>query len=419
MERTEHTLTLRFNTVDGQTYRLDLEGPDVGERRGEFAPSYDPVTWQAILLALEPDFVLGEADEATRTTLQNLGDLKRLHQTVGSALADALLASEEIRAGFDAALGLAERSRRPLPVEMHFGQGCDALAVLPWELLHHKDRFLVADTSIALSRYPEGTIPPTPALADLPLRVLLVLSEPTDASPIFSQRARGELLHGLRTLDEVGAVIVDLLRPATFDTLVEAVTNGGYHVLVFYGHGAYDEETGGQLLFEDEYGGGARVQAHELGAALRNTDVRLVLLGACQSAQISSPPLAGEGPGVGVWSGTAPALLRAGVPLAVGMQVSMPVDAALAFIRQFALSLAAGKPVIESVGDARKPLVRRKHAQAWFIAALYGRPSDAYRLFDPKAPLPEGTADLRAEMKARRAEIARLEGAIGSVGMLS
>ncbi|MFQ5343221.1 MAG: CHAT domain-containing protein, partial [Anaerolineae bacterium] len=436
MTQPDPKITIRFSTTAGHPYRVDLAGPSVGDFDGDFTPPYDPATWRAIMCALEPGFTLDDADAATRTALQPLGDLKRLPETVGKALAGALLASPGIARGFGVALSMAEKRRQPLPVEMHFGGGCDHLAAMPWELLHHTGRFLVADTSIALSRYPEGAIPPTEALAELPLRVLLVLSEPLDASPIFPQQARAELLHGLRTLDEAGAVIVDLLRPPTYETLVKATTTGGYHVLVFYGHGAYDPETGGQLLFEDEFGDPAPILATELGAALRNTDLRLVLLGACQSAQISPPPTPavspppelGEGPGEGaitpgegaaIWTATAPALIRAGVPLAIGMQVSMRVDAALSFIRQFALSLAAGKPVIEAVGDARKPLVRAKYGRAWFIPALYGRPSGDYRLFDPARPLPEDTAGLRAEMKTERAEIARLEQAIAGVGELS
>jgi hypothetical protein len=81
-------------------------------------------------------------------------------------------------------------------------------------------------------------------------------------------------------------VNADLLRPPTYDTLIEAVNNGEYHVLVFYVHGIYDPEEGDQLSFEDEFGGGALVKAGELGGVLRNTEVRLVVLWACQSAQV-------------------------------------------------------------------------------------------------------------------------------------
>jgi hypothetical protein len=112
MNRTEHKLTIRFGAVDGQTYHLELEGPDVGQRRGSFAPPYDPATWQTISCALEPTFAIEEADEATKAALQSLGEPGRLLETVGEALAGALLADEEIREGFEVALALAEKSRR-------------------------------------------------------------------------------------------------------------------------------------------------------------------------------------------------------------------------------------------------------------------------------------------------------------------
>jgi tetratricopeptide (TPR) repeat protein len=384
-----NTLTIRFSPAGADAYRLDLAGPRVGEVSGAFTPPFDSATWPAIWRGLEPGADISPAD---RHMLLPLGDPACLPETAGRALAVALLADAPVASAFATALSVASAERRPLLVELRFAGGTDAVAALPWELLHHQDRFLVADTSIALTRYPEGALPPTEALAELPLRVLLALAEPVDAAPILSHEARAELMHGLRSLDEAGAVIVDLLRPPTFATLVEAVRNGGYHLLVFYGHGALDG-----LLFEDEYGGGTMVQASELGAALRNTEVRLALLATGQSAQ----------PGASIWSAVAPALVQAGVPLAIGLQTSLPVDAALAFIRQFALSLAAGKPVVEAVADGRLPLTRA--GAAWFVPALYGRPRTDTRLFDLGQALPAETAALRGEMRAVRAEIAQLE----------
>ena len=216
----------------------------------------------------------------------------------------------------------------------------------------------------------------------------------------------------------MGGVILDLLRPPTYAALIEAITNGDYHMLVFYGHGGYDPQSGGLLLLEDEAGGSDIITAAALGAALRNTEVRLVLLGACQSAATSSFSTASGRIG-SIWSGTAPALVRAGVPLAIGMQVSMRVDAALAFIRQFALSLAAGKSVIEAIGDGRKPLLHGGLGEMWYAPALYGRSLDGYRLFDPRSRLPANTAQLRGEMRKQRTEIERLESAIAGVGVLT
>jgi tetratricopeptide (TPR) repeat protein len=399
-------ITIRFRRQRDDTFHLELAGQAVGEQGSPFTPPYDPEIWSAIRRALAPGFDRTAVSPAIQSALQPLGDPAGLPRTVGAALAEALLADETVRIAWQTALGLAERAGRPLPVELRFDDDCAAIAALPWELLHDKGRFLVADSSIALYRYPTLDAPPMRTLAELPLRVLLALAEPVDADPILPQEARRALLHGLRALDEKGAVIVDVLRPPTYNTLVEAVTNGRYQMLVFYGHGAHGDD-GGALLFEDEFGGRNLVPAEVLGRALRNSGVRLALLGACESAVA----------GGDIWQGVAGALVRAGVPLALGMQTTLPVDAALAFIRQFALSLAGGKPVIEAVADGRKPLNQPRYQDAWFIPALYGRPRADTRLVDPEAPLPPGTAELRARMKAQRAQIAQLEQSVTRLGM--
>ena len=172
------------------TYRVDLEGPDVGERHGASRrPTSRPPGrrscshWSRASCWRRPT-------RRCRPRSSRWG-ISPAPETAGGALggrpAGRRGGAERLRRG----PGPGRGERRPLPVEMRFGAGCDALAALPWELLHYRDRFLVADTSIALCRYPEGAIPPTAALAELPLRVLLVLSEPADASPIFPRaRAR-------------------------------------------------------------------------------------------------------------------------------------------------------------------------------------------------------------------------------------
>ena len=162
-------LTIALHRLPDGTYRVHLEGPRVGERRAPFAPPYSPEDWQAIAQGLEPSFDVDQAPPEIQDTLRGLGYPQRLHQTIGAALAQTLLADEQVALGFDSALVSAEAARQPLPVELRFGGGSDALAALPWELLHHSGRFLVADTSIALTRYPEEAIPPTRAMGDLPI----------------------------------------------------------------------------------------------------------------------------------------------------------------------------------------------------------------------------------------------------------
>ena len=198
------TLTIQFTPppIDPPhtatpTYTVRLRSPDVGEASAPMTRPWDLPTWRAIQLALEPNFTYADAPPELRAILDNVGDPRHLKQTVGEGLTAALLEDKSVCSLFDRALALAASNRATLPVELRFAEGCDEVAALPWELIRYEDRFLVADTAIALARYPEGMDPQRcHALADLPLRVLLVLSEPLDASPIFPQRAREELLHG-------------------------------------------------------------------------------------------------------------------------------------------------------------------------------------------------------------------------------
>lgn len=413
-----HPLSIRFQPIEYDTYRVALSGPDIGEAAGHMTLPFDAATRRAIWRALTPNYRAdAPGNRAAEARLADLGDRSRLAENVGRRLTDALLAAPEVRTAFSTAISLAMGERTPLPVELRFGNGCDEVAALPWELLHYRDHFLVSGTTIVLSRYPQDATPPTPVAAALPLRVLLVLSEPLDAGPTLSHQAREELVHGLRRLDEQGAVLVDVLRPPTFATLVETLTTGEYHLLVFYGHGVYRDGQG-HLLFEDDFGGPGLVAAGALANALRNSSVRVVVLGACESAALD-----GEGAedndesAPDIWSGTAPALVKVGVPVVIGMQVNMRVDAALAYLRQFALSIAAGKSVVDAAGDARRPLTAGTYGHAWCIPAVYGRPrDDDFQLFDPAQALPPETVAIRTTMHAARREIQTLEEAVSRSG---
>jgi hypothetical protein len=397
------TLTLRFSRpqAGGDVYDVTLEHPLCGEVSGAFARPFDDATWAAVSLALDPAFDLDDpfqfsADQRAALAAR-LEPLHPLLETVGGALLDALLADEHIGSPWHAALGADADAC--LPVELRLGAGAEPLAALPWETLYdaRARRFLVRDGAIALSRYLAAAAPPGEPLAALPLRVLLVLAEPAGVSPVFPIEEHRALNDGLRSLDQEGAVVVDRLRPPTFEALVQAVTVGGYHVVHFHGHGVYDPADGG---------GRPPRPPPPRGPPQHKTGVRLAFLSACQSAQSDVRPTATP-------SLTA-TLNAAGVPLAVGMQTSVTVAAAVAFARQFYLSLAAGKPAIEAVADARKPLLTAQHRGAWAAPALYGRlrgETGQARLFDLARLGDElaAVAGLRAELQRRRVELAALE----------
>lgn len=408
-------LTLELSQVaDG--YHLKASS-QMGEAEADLAPPFSEVEERALLRALEERKYDGkhfppEEGQALRDLGVLEGDrLVKLLPTVGEALYGALVADGEVRQRMVSTLDAAKLARQPLPVEMRFGAGTHRLARLPWELICDQGRFLVRDTTIALSRYPEAAVPVTESLGDLPLRVLLVISRPAGVVPLDPEEERRALLHGLRTLAEEEDVVVDMLRPPTQEMLAEAVTTGGYHVVHFDGHGGFaldEAEPQGYLVFEDEYGAVQLVSADEMSATLRNTEVRLVVLSACQTAVTAAE---------GMWSGVAPALLQAGVPLVVAMQCSVPTDTAATFARQFYASLAHGKPLIEAVADGRRPLVGRRYHDTWFIPVLYARTAREYRLVRLRPTTLEGEA-LHQELRQRIVESERLEESISRMGVV-
>ncbi len=436
-------LSLNFQAIGEDDCAIALEAEATGEAKGHFHPPFEAATERAMRRALEPGpFRLERFSDEERQALEAAGVLKdgrfhRLHETIGEGLYSALAADEPVRAALDTMLSLARQERHPLHAELRFGPGAERPAALPWELLREKDAFLVRDNLLALSRYPEGAIPPTRAEGDLPLRVLLCISRPAGAVPLDPIAERRALLHGLRSLEEQAAVVVDVMRPPTFETLIEAVRGGDYHVLHFDGHGVFGArcqscgalnapemaECGrckgplpppkGYLLFEDEYGGESRVAADELAPILYDSQVRLAVLSACQSAAV----------GGDVWAGAAPALLRSGVPLAVGMQVSVPAKAAVEFARQFYLALARGEPLPKAVSEGRLPLIQQKYGHAWFIPTLYGRTVAGYALFDSERAVkhleeqPE-QEERRNKLRELRATLDDLGSRVGGVGGL-
>jgi hypothetical protein len=392
-----NALQIRFTRTDGG-YTVGVESPAAGEASGAFEPPFAGIARRAVMRALEPrPFDPQRFSDGEREALADLGLLRgsrlvsRFHLQVGQRVYDALAAGPEVQTALHVTLTTAAAKRQPLLTELRFMQGAHDLTGLPWELLCREGHFLVRETRLALTRWLGEAIPPTQATGGLPLRLLLVTSRPAGAVPLDPVAERRALLHGLRALQEEAAVVVDNLRPPTSEVLVEAVRGGGYHALHFDGHGGFGllcpdcdtlntpesavcrqcgvelegEEPAGYLLFEDEYGGPELVAADELRPTLRNSDVRLAVLSACQSGAV--------GAGEEVWSGVAPALLEAGVPLVVGMQVSVPANAAAVFARQFYATLARGEPLTTAVAEGRLPLAKRRYRNAWFIPALYGR----------------------------------------------
>jgi CHAT domain-containing protein len=121
----------------------------------------------------------------------------------------------------------------------------------------------------------------------------------------------------------------------------------------------------GYLAFEKE---GSReadwVNSRALEHLLYPSTVRVAVLSACRSGEVRGETLFG---------GVGPALIQAGVPAVVAMQVPITVPAAVRFMQGFYGALGRFESLDEAMTSGRRRLFRGRE---WFIPALYLRSRD-------------------------------------------
>ncbi len=299
-----------------------------------------------------------------------------------------------------------------------------AVLSLPWELLRPASGvFLFGETPrISIRRRlpmaGEGRRPhkrePKPVL-----RLLFIVSRPEDAGFINPRTDPQAVLDALEQ-QEQQRVEVEFLRPATLKALEARLRDEdlpAVDIIHFDGHGVFDRsgtlgreaakthvpeymkellkkliikaeskgETAaapkhtGYLLFEDEQGKKALVEARLLGELFHRQRVGLVVLSACQSAAMDAEDAMSS---VAAW------LTHAGVPGVLAMTHKVLVATAGLLFSRFYSSLFKGEPVGKALDDARAALYfdpnrgeRRRGAGGnqsvtlelhdWFLPALY------------------------------------------------
>jgi hypothetical protein len=191
-------------------------------------------------------------------------------------------------------------------------------------------------------------------------------------------------------LIEQKVVEIETLIPATLDGLRDKLRDG-FQVLHYAGHGQFDEA--GYLLFEDEEGDSYPVDADMLAQHLRGTSVRLVVLNACQTALTSE---------IDAFMGVAPALVRAGLPAVVAMQMETPDNSAFLFAKEFYKALVDNYPADAAMAEGRKAIIaglgESWHSKLdWGIPVLFMRVSDGHVIH-----LEKGAEEMSKEEETRR-----------------
>ena len=256
---------------------------------------------------------------------------------------------------------LARESGRTVEVVLR-SDSPDVLA-LPWELMTDKTRGVplaldLGGMSRTLNRVGLASPVVTPGQR---LRVLMVISRPSGVRDVGFRMIARPLLERLASFD--GLVELTVLRPPTLDalrrTIGEAAAVGKpFQVMHFDGHGIMpprpggvlasiqDSGTEGLLVFEREDGSQDYVSARKLAAALREGQVPVVVLNACQSGAV----------GKQVEAAIATRLVGEGVASVVAMAYSVYAVAAAEFMTAFYGALFDGEPVSGAVAAGRRQL---------------------------------------------------------------
>jgi len=263
------------------------------------------------------------------------------------------------------------------------------LADIPWEYIYNPawNQFFALSADTPLVRYLELTPPVFPLPIKSPLRLLVVLSSPSEYAPLDVELEWHNLQSALEPLVRQGLMEVERLESAALLALQRQLRRSEYHIFHFIGHGDFDESAqDGLLLFTDELGHGKPLSGQYLGTLLRDHHtLRLAVLNACEGARTGR---------VDPFAGVAHSLVQMGLPAVIAMQFEISDKAAILFAQEFYTALADGYPVDAALADARKALFASNDRE-WGTPVLFSRVMDG-RIFELTQPV---AAQVKPEVK--------------------
>ncbi|MEH2262299.1 CHAT domain-containing protein, partial [Nostoc sp.] len=266
---------------------------------------------------------------------------------------------------------------------------------LPWELLYSPDyQFLVPSLAgMYRSLSTQGVKAPLPPMPDDQLNILLVIARPYDEQDVNFKTIARPLLAALQPIRQ--RVNLKVLRPPSlkaFEAELQA-NKGFYHIVHFDGHGNFDSDTQGVLIFEDEQGNEQAVSAREIAQYLTDCRVPIFVLNACKSGQV----------GEEAFSSVAGQLVKLGAKGVVAMAYSVYAKGAEHFVGRLYGELVRGECIATAVAAGRKSMSIDKMRpspkgnlplQDWLVPVLYQQ--EPYTPFVPKKTA-SSFADLMAQ----------------------
>ncbi|HST04269.1 MAG TPA: ABC transporter substrate-binding protein [Chloroflexia bacterium] len=375
-----HNFDLFFQR-EGDAYRVRADSAE-GQASSTFIPPFSDIELQNFILTTRPGM-----RGVRRIDSPDVAAAKRFGGTLFQAVFNG-----DVQGCWRSSLSASAQQDTRIRMRLRFTDTPE-LADLPWEYLFSTslNRFLALDDELAIVRYldmPERT---RPVAVTLPLRVLVMISNPGDFPRLDVEQEWAQIQEALGPLEERGLVHLDLLDDATLPVLRKKLQSAPYHILHFIGHGAFDRQTQeGVVVLKDESGRGRMVSGQQLGWLLHNyRTLALVILNACEGARADRTD---------PFSGTAQSLVQQGIPAVVAMQFEITDGAAKTFSQAFYAAIAGGHPVENALFEARMAIFTENHALEWATPVLYTRAADGH-LFDFSslpAPPPIVTSPLTA-----------------------
>ena len=276
----------------------------------------------------------------------------------GQRLSDALLADNVLRSAWAEARGRAPKRRIRLRIDV----GAAELHTLPWELLREDIGMLAAQADTPFSRYLPIALPWSSAVDARPIRMLVVISNPSDLdryrlAPLDVALERGRLEAILADMSP-NALVIDFLEAPVTLARLEAALREGCHILHFVGHGAFSSHHQQAALYLQAENGTTQIVLDDrLVGMLARQGVRphLVFLAACQSATRATAD---------AFVGLGPKLVSAGVPAVVAMQDFVSVETAQQLGAVFYQRLLEHGHVDLAMNEARSTLLTTERPDA-------------------------------------------------------
>ena len=345
-------------------FRAQVLNSSAGQASVDFQLPFSDVELENFLLKLGRTTRVVRRIESTEMTTA---------KSFGAALFDAVFAGD-VRACLRSAVDEARRENTRVRLRIRLTD--PVLADLPWEFLYNPavNRFLALSVQTPVVRYMELPEVIQPIAVTPPIRVLVMISSPSDYPALDGEAEWKRLNESLADLISAGTIAVERLDEATLGALQQRLRRSEYHIFHFIGHGEFDQTLQeGVLLLERANKRGHRVGSQYLGMLLHDHNtLRLAILNACEGARSSR-----QDP----FAGSAQSLVQQGIPAVIAMQFEIADDVASTFAHEFYGALADGLPIDAAVTEARKAIFAGGREIEWATPVLYLRAPDG-RIFD-------------------------------------